>query len=109
MNFGEPIPTKSKDSVKVYPSLLEFVEDSKSLKELLQKRCLFGIEKYGVELTTHNGRNMEKDFLEEMLDGLVYLEGIMLEDGDDFFLRNTRLMLCMIVEKMLARMEVKND
>jgi hypothetical protein len=109
MIFGEPIPTKCDDSVKVYPSLIEYFDKSNSIKELLQKRRVFGIEKYGTELTTHNNRNMKKDFVEEMLDGLVYLEGIILEEGDDFFLRNTKLILGMVVEKMLTRMENNND
>lgn len=108
MNFGEPMPTRCKDSVKVYPSLLAYFDDSKPIKKLLQKRRIFGIEKYGTELTTHNNRNMKKDFVEEMLDGLVYLEGIILEEGDDFFLRSTKLILSMVVEKMLTRSE-NND
>jgi hypothetical protein len=47
----------------------------------LQTRMVLGIQRYGVALQPHNGRDMLLDAYEEALDLAVYLKGCLLERG----------------------------
>lgn len=48
----------------------------------MKARDKLGRERYGVPLTTNNGRDMLQDVYEELLDAAVYIKGVILErDG----------------------------
>lgn len=46
------------------------------------ERKRIGIERYGVALQAHNGRDMLRDLYDELLDACVYIRGVIAErDG----------------------------
>ena len=107
MNFGNPIPTKNEKSRPVCTSLIE-KSSSDIVKFLIGERRKFGIEKYGTELMSHNGRNMKKDLLEELIDALVYCEGVIIEEGKDYLLSNSAKILETMVEHLYERINNEN-
>ncbi len=54
----------------------------KYVLEDLRKRREMGIEKYGTELQTHNGRMALWDAYQEMLDMVIYLRQYILEQAE---------------------------
>jgi hypothetical protein len=59
-----------------YPAIWDLV------KEDMSKRDKLGIERYGVRLQPHNGRDVLIDLYEELLDALVYTRQAIFErDG----------------------------
>lgn len=51
------------------------------LVRALLEREQYGTKKYGLPLSTDNGRNFLFDLWEEMMDGLCYLTGALIEQG----------------------------
>lgn len=47
----------------------------------LEKRNKKGLQTYGKELTTNDGRDGLQDLYEELLDAVVYIKKVMMEDG----------------------------
>jgi hypothetical protein len=84
-NTPEPKPVNSDDNQPVLWDLV--IEDFKEkvnstnrfdgLIELMKERDNFGFQKYGVHLKNKNGRSFKNDALQEGLDLLVYLKGIL--------------------------------
>jgi len=60
-------------SQPVFPELQRVLKDYPMLLEKLEERRQLGIEKYGTELMTFNGRNVSQDYSEELLDAIQYL------------------------------------
>ena len=54
-----------------------------NLISLLTKRAMFGKNKYGTFLKTHNGRSALKDLLDELLDAAMYIEQLIMEIEDE--------------------------
>lgn len=50
---------------------------------LLEERRVFGLQKYGMELTTHNGRDALEDARQELGDLMVYLAQAAMEGRED--------------------------
>jgi len=50
-----------------------------SLTKKMSDRDNYGLQKYGTRLQPHNGRNFCSDAIDELLDALVYLEGVKAE------------------------------
>jgi hypothetical protein len=73
----QPQPTTSARSVPVKPLLLDalacFDGVPPWVAEAIEARALAGVERYGVALHTHNGRDSVRDLREELLDALQYL------------------------------------
>lgn len=65
------------DQVAPKPNDKPYVQDV--LIKHIEERKQFGINKYGTALQAGNGRDMVKDALEETLDLLVYLQGMIEE------------------------------
>lgn len=63
LNDEEPSPITNDDSVPAWDLVLEDIEE----------RRKSGIEHYGTELVTNNGRNALIDAYQEALDLVVYL------------------------------------
>jgi hypothetical protein len=59
---------------------VESVTDA--LIEDLRTRRLQGIQEYGVELQTHNGRRALVDLYEELIDAALYLKQYLMEQED---------------------------
>ena len=88
-NTPEPSPINSDDT---QPALWDLViadfefgflgcQDYKDgILELMRNRHRFGIKKYGVPLKVKNGRNFLNDSIQENLDILPYLKGILCEE-----------------------------
>ncbi len=70
----EPPPTGDGAIVldKAISLISNMAGDNPWLVDALNKRASMGKEKYGDYLRTNNGRNAMVDFLQEMLDGLMY-------------------------------------
>ncbi len=56
-------------------------EADPGLCELFEARRQMGIEKYGTPLQAKNGRNAANDLMQELLDGIVYAEQVMVESA----------------------------
>ena len=73
----QPQPTTSVQSVPVAPLLRDalgcFSGVPPWITEAIEARTLAGVERYGVALHTHNGRDSVRDLREELLDALQYL------------------------------------
>jgi hypothetical protein len=73
----QPQPTTSAQSVPVKPILLDafarFGGVPPWITEAIEARTLAGVERYGVALHTHNGRDPVQDLREELLDAMQYL------------------------------------
>ena len=73
----QPQPTTSAQSVPVKPILLDalacFGGVPPWIVEAIEARALAGVERYGVALHTHNGRDAIQDLREELLDAMQYL------------------------------------
>lgn len=73
----QPQPTTSVQSVPVAPLLRDalgcFSGVPPWITEAIEARTLAGVERYGVALHTHNGRDSVLDLREELLDALQYL------------------------------------
>ena len=90
----EPPPELSERSEPVFPFIIEQLRNAKYntetanwLADLLEERRNFGLQKYGQELHTHNGRDAIEDARQELGDLVVYLtqasmEGRSKEVGD---------------------------
>lgn len=52
--------------------------------QLMRDRNLFGIAKYGVPLKINNGRSFINDSVQENLDILPYLKGILCEEKEPY-------------------------
>ena len=88
-NTPEPNPVNSDDT---QPALWDLViadfefgflgcQDYKDgILKLMRDRHSFGIEKYGVPLKVKNGRSFINDSVQENLDILPYLKGILCEE-----------------------------
>ncbi len=81
-------PTKSSASREVWPNLRAVLEKApwswlvtSSIKERFEARAELGRARYGQLLSTHDGRDMFRDFREELYDALVYLHKIYMEGG----------------------------
>lgn len=74
----QPPPTRDARSEEVWPAVLAKYGDAMGpkLRALCEARNLQGIAKYGVALTTFNGRDAKTDALQEKIDGIAY-------DGQD--------------------------
>jgi hypothetical protein len=57
------------------------------LIEAANQRNVIGIERYGVPLSTHDGRDTRVDLMQELLDAFAYTEKLKvereLEEGED--------------------------
>jgi hypothetical protein len=51
------------------------------IQQLMSDRNLFGIAKHGIPLKAHNGRSFINDAVQESLDLIVYLRGIIQENN----------------------------
>ena len=92
-NTLEPKPINSDDT---QPSLWELVikdfefgflgnqNYKNGILELMNARNIFGIEKYGVPLKINNGRSFINDSLQENLDILPYLKGILCKEKQPY-------------------------
>lgn len=83
----QPMPSKNSFSQPVYPQLIKYLkqyqlDDVRIVEELRQRREL-GIEKYGTELHTFNGRDCLRDCKEELLDLAQYVCQLYLESDQD--------------------------
>ena len=52
---------------------------NKQIVRLVEHRLEFGAKKYGKENMTSDGRDFENEALEEILDGMIYLAGRIIE------------------------------
>lgn len=68
--------------------------------EILARRSA-GVEKYGIELTTHNGRRPLVDAYQEVLDLIVYLAQADMEQGRRY--PHNRTMTCIWLARELRR------
>jgi len=73
----QPTPAATSQSVPVAPLLRDalgcFEGVPSWITKALDARTLAGVERYGMELHTHNGRDAVQDLREELLDALQYL------------------------------------
>ena len=73
----QPAPARSDRSESVTDWLLDRIDGSQPgsgpLMQLLIRRRAQGIERYGQELLTHDGRDPNVDALQEAVDLLIYL------------------------------------
>jgi len=76
----QPAPTVTARSVPVLPLALALTDDV-AMRAALEARAEVGIARYGVALTTHNGRSFARDAIEEALDLVMYLAGARAEDS----------------------------
>lgn len=67
---SQPLPTGDGD--KVFPELIKDIEARRQL----------GINRYGTELKTNNGRKALQDAYEEILDLAVYLKQELMERNE---------------------------
>jgi hypothetical protein len=84
-NTPEPKPVNTDDNEPILWDLV--IEDFKEkiggstefngLINLMKERDVFGYQKYGVHLKNKNGRSFKNDALQEGLDFLVYIKGIL--------------------------------
>lgn len=87
---SEPDPSLTDQSEPVWPFVIKALnnvnllteEEKNDLTKIFNSRNNFGIEKYGVPLSTFNGRNPIKDAFEESLDLLAYVTQSYLEDDN---------------------------
>lgn len=78
--MDRPEPSPKVEGVAVSPMLLEWIKANQWLSELdkgqitsiITDRCKYGMEKYGQQLMTHDGRDDVIDALQEMGDLLQY-------------------------------------
>lgn len=63
---GEPVWQRAIDRALIDYAPYQIIED-------MRERHIFGLEKYGVPLSTNDGRNALIDAYQEALDGYVYL------------------------------------
>ena len=73
------------EQVKVFPVVRRYLiqTEQTSLVAKIEERRDLGIEKYGQELHTFNGRDARKDAEEEILDCLQYVTQLGLEKDVD--------------------------
>lgn len=64
----QPAPVKNNN-----PAIVDLV-----MQDFAERKRL-GIERYGVALQAHNGRNMLQDLYEELLDASIYIKGVLEE------------------------------
>lgn len=64
----QPAPVKNDN-----PAIVDLV-----MQDFAERKRL-GIERYGVALQAHNGRNMLQDLYEELLDASIYIKGVLEE------------------------------
>jgi len=86
----QPDPKLSDESEAVWPKVIEAMKSVRDelqlsrkemddLVSIMQKRDQFGIDKYGVPLSTFNGRSPLNDAFEEALDYAVYMSQAFIE------------------------------
>ena len=69
-----PEPPPINKGVEITPLLLQYLHDAPShLKDLIEARYRFGLNKYGQPLMSEDGRNTAEDALQEAGDLLQYL------------------------------------
>ena len=84
---AQPAPVRSERSVDVAPGLVALLRertrrglvDGDVVEAEFAERVKLGIARYGVGLTTFNGRDAARDALDEALDGIQYAEQLQLE------------------------------
>jgi hypothetical protein len=84
----QPAPVESAGSVEVYPEVYAIARAhlanvAPETIEVLRQRRQQGIERYGRELHTDNGRNAWADLAQELVDAAMYAAQIVLEGEDD--------------------------
>ena len=84
MSTEQPLPVPGGEPV--FPQALEATRGSFALgvygdefRALLESRRAIGIERYGRELETHNGRDVIRDLVEELADAYAYATQAALE------------------------------
>lgn len=82
----QPNPVQVPTSEPIYPDLIQWVtmHQDVDVTGLLEERHTFGMQKYGSPLMTHNGRDAERDLLEELGDALFYAHQMYMEGRGDF-------------------------
>jgi hypothetical protein len=81
-----PEPKPKKGELPVTASFVKWLESKWSspainlIISLLNERKLFGIEKYGTELHTFNGRNAAEDIRQELGDLIIYFAQLVMEN-----------------------------
>lgn len=66
----EPAPKPSEGDLWA-----DLIERHEAVLEQMRARRQFGIDKYNTPLQPFNGRRFWKDFMEELYDAIVYMEG----------------------------------
>ena len=87
MEARQPMPTRHPDSALVFPEVRRLVASERAwspdarnnLLAIVESRRAKGLDSYGAELHTHNGRSMSRDALEEAGDLLAYAVALRLE------------------------------
>lgn len=72
---------QDKPTDPVPPYMMALIEDMKA-------RHAVGVERYGVALGPHNGRDSMVDLYQEVLDSCVYAENLAIETGDSTWARS---------------------
>jgi hypothetical protein len=82
MSIPQPNPVKGKQAVgTVLLSRLEQL-GCQEAADLVRARMQFGLQKYGTELMTENGRDAIEDCMQEIGDLLMYYQQAVMEDKD---------------------------
>jgi hypothetical protein len=102
-------PAPKKGGKEVYGILMEYIDQidksninngkyaiSESLKNKLNQRYEFGKKKYGQALMTEDGRDVIRDFEEELLDAIYYLAKAIYTKETTESLNNSKEMLILI-------------
>lgn len=77
-----PEPTKQRDGDQPLPTPNDLPLVADALRGYIEDRKQVGIERYGVALQPHNGRDALRDAFEEAVDLATYLAQVLIErDG----------------------------
>lgn len=83
MDILAPQPAPKAKGQVVYYSLLTKRQFKPEIKELLRRRFLQGMEKYGQPLMSDDGRDNDADLIQELIDAVFYCQKAILQDRQD--------------------------
>lgn len=101
----QPDPSMSADSSPITPWLVEYLrkQGEHAIADLVVHRRGQGIERYGVELHSFNGRRALKDQAQELVDLIMY-QAQELVEGDDKIVYDLNRAID-ILKRVLYRMD----
>lgn len=86
LNKQQPDPISNNDGIAVWPVVIrevQYLDDTHGTLTMVQadmnERNAEGVARYGVPLTTNNGRNPLIDAYQEVLDAIVYTRQALFE------------------------------